>query len=266
MQRQLIKFTKMHGLGNDFLIIDAIHQTVRSEQLPIVELANRYTGVGFDQLLLIQPSQMSDYFCRIFNADGSEAEQCGNGLRCIARFLHEQGLHRDNNLTIETIGGVFHANIHDYNNICIEMGKPEIANLREDLKVANENIQASILSIGNPHAIINVINIGEVPVQTLGKAISTQQIFPRGANVGFMQIITPTHIRLRTYERGIGETYACGSNACAAVAAGIMQGALATTVTVEFDYGNLKIIWEGEDKPLHMCGPASFVFSGETWL
>ena len=263
-----IRFTKMHGLGNDFVIINTINQSLDVQQLSIKLLADRHTGIGFDQLLLIAPSHRADIFCRIYNADGSEVEQCGNGLRCIARFLHEEGLHREPSVHIETKAGIFSLFIKDYDHIRVAMGTPLIQEKLIELKsTANSMlIPTSILSLGNPHAIIKVESIDSILADQLGPEISSHSLFHQGANVGFMQVMNPHHIRLRTFERGVGETHACGSNACAAVVAGMANGWLTHQVNVDFRYGSLSIEWEGTDKPVYMTGPASRIFSGEVIL
>lgn len=265
-----IRFTKMHGLGNDFVIINALNPTIKAQDLPITDLGNRHTGIGFDQLLVIEPSNRADFFCRIFNADGSEAEQCGNGLRCIARFIREEGLHKGPSFNIETKAGVYPVLIEDNDHIRVSMGAPLIQEKRIELELASDsdpvhkhNVFVSILSLGNPHAILRVDSIDTISPNQLGPKISAHFYFPDGANVGFMQIVNREHLRLRTFERGAGETYACGSNACAAVVTGIANGWLSSRVKVEFSYGVLIIEWEGGDSPVHMMGPATRVFSGE---
>ncbi len=266
MNQEIISFTKMHGLGNDFVIINTLNQSFDIQRLPVHRLADRHMGIGFDQLLIIEPSRMADFFCRIYNADGSEAEQCGNGLRCVARFIHEEGLHKSKEFLIETKAGIFPLKIRDYDHILVSMGTPEIKNDLIDLHIPNQSdsVSVSVLSIGNPHAIIKVDSIEMIQTSHLGSEISAHSFFPDGANVGFMQIINPDHIRLRTYERGTGETFACGSNACAAAVAGIANGWLNHRVNVEFRYGSLEIEWEGsQNKPIHMTGPASRVYSGK---
>lgn len=256
-------FTKMHGLGNDFIVIDATRKTFHVDRTTIKALADRHTGIGFDQLLIIEPSNKADFFCRIFNADGSEAEQCGNGLRCVARFIHEEKLHPQSSFSLETKSGVYPIQIDDYRHIKVTMGTPEIQETLIELPISSETpIAASILSFGNPHTVIKVASIETAPIQQLGSVVSTHPYFPTGTNVGFMQIITPTHIRLRTFERGAGETYACGSNACAAAMAGILNGWLRETVTVEFKLGSLQIEWDMQRNVLHMTGPAERVFEG----
>lgn len=253
-----IKFTKMHGLGNDFVVIDAISQSIDVNTLAISTLSHRQLGIGFDQLLLIGKSQLADFSCRFFNADGSEAEQCGNGARAVARFLHENHFLKKNQLRLETKAGVFEIFIHDYDHIEVNMGKPEFF---------NSPLQHFItLSMGNPHAILVVPSVNDYPVSTEGEKIATHPVFPKGINVGFMQIVDKQQIRLRTYERGVGETCACGTNACAAVVAGIINHLLDRDVTVELHYGNLFINWKDEQSPVMMTGPTTKVFTGEILL
>jgi diaminopimelate epimerase len=256
----------MHGLGNDFVIINSLTQTKDMQKSIIANLANRYTGIGFDQLLIIEPSQAADFFCRIYNADGSEAQQCGNGLRCVARYLHEEGMHANRQVSIETLAGIFPIVIHDYEHIRVCMGTPNIKeNDLIELQLTNpiNSIPVSILSLGNPHAITKVDTIDSITLENMAMQISTHSIFPEGVNVGFMQIIDKNHIQLRTFERGAGETLACGSNACAAVVAGITQGWLQQEVKVKFTYGSLTIAWEGDNQPVYMTGPATRVYSGD---
>lgn len=268
MKQQTLRFTKMHGLGNDFVIIDTIHQPLDRHALPIQQIADRHLGVGCDQVLLIEPSQHADFFCRILNADGSEAEQCGNGLRCVARFVHEKQLHPDRHLTIETIAGIFPVAIKNYEQIRVTIPAAgiEAAAMELQLPALGTAVSGSALSIGNPHFIINVPDIQSAAAGQIGQAVATHPTFPHGTNVGFMQIMDNKHIRLRTYERGAGETNACGSNACAAVAAGILAGLLQHSVMVEFKYGQLIIEWEGKGKPVHMNGPAVAVFEAELMI
>lgn len=259
-----IHFTKMHALGNDFVVINALQQPLMTSTLPISHLAHRHTGIGFDQLLIIEPSQRADFFCRIYNADGSEAEQCGNGLRCIARFIHEEKLHPSLSFCLETKAGLFPVTIKDYDQISVTMGLPQIQKTLMPLLLSKtDTVLLSLLSVGNPHAIMKVASIDTLLAEQLGFEIATHTYFSQGTNVGFMQIMTPHHIRLRTIERGVGETFACGSNACAAVAAGIANGWLEKQVRVEFHYGSLFIHWESNDKPIQMTGPASRIFIGK---
>lgn len=268
MNQEKISFTKMHGLGNDFVIINALINPLESRHLPIRQLADRHLGIGFDQLLVIEPSSHADFFCRIYNADGSEAEQCGNGLRCIARYIHEEKLITRREFHLETKAGIYPLEIKDYEHIRVSMGAPEIKNNLVELHINDElnTLPVSVLSVGNPHAIIKVKSLDLIQAGKLGPEISALSYFSDGANVGFMQIINPGHIRLRTYERGAGETFACGSNACAAAVAGIANGWLSHRVNVEFRHGSLEIEWEGNNNPIHMTGPASRVYSGKIEL
>lgn len=263
-----IHFTKMHALGNDFVIVNTIQHPVNISAQQIPGLADRYVGIGFDQLLLIQSSRSADFSCQIFNADGSEAEQCGNGLRCVARLLHESGVTSSASLRIETKAGIFPIEIKDYRHIKVTMGLPQIQErlVQLQLDASQTHIPISIISLGNPHAIIRVDSIESSLADELGDVISTHSYFPQGANVGLMQVIDRHHILLRTFERGVGETNACGSNACAAAVAGIANGWLANKVQVEFRYGSLTIDWQGDHEPLYMTGPATRVFNGEIEL
>lgn len=257
-----IRFTKMHGIGNDFVVINAMNQNFQIQHLAISSLANRYMGIGFDQLLIIEPSKQADFFCRIFNSDGTEAEQCGNGLRCVARFLHEEKLIHQRILKLETKAGIYPLTIQDYDHIQVTMGEPQVKETLLQLSLShNHSIPISVISVGNPHAIVKVASIDNVLANQLGAEIAANAIFPHGANVGFMEVINPHHIRLRTFERGAGETYACGSNACAAAVAGITNGWLQNNVNVEFRYGSILIEWN--NSAIQMTGPASRVFSGE---
>ena len=264
-QKQL-HFVKMHGLGNDFVVIDAINQSFDITKFNIPHLANRHTGIGFDQLLIIEPSKNADFFCRIFNADGSEAEQCGNGLRCVARFIQEEKLHTDSSLTIETKAGIFPVHVKDFDHITVTLGAPIIEKQLVEIKLSQHpyTVNASILSLGNPHTIIKVEAIEPIIANQLGPDISSSPLFPNGTNVGFMEVINQHHIRLRTYERGAGETLACGSNACAAICAGIINNWLQHKVEVQFRNGSLFIEWNGkEENPIFMTGPTARVYEGE---
>lgn len=260
-----ISFTKMHGLGNDFIVINAINQFYDLSPTEISRLANRHIGIGFDQLLIIEPAKNADFFCRIYNSDGSEAEQCGNGLRCVARFIHEEKLHAQTSFLIETKAGIYPIEIKDYDHIRVSMGAPQIKQLLTDLSLAGNAspIEVSILSLGNPHAITKVDAVDLVPIASIAPQIAAHTFFPDGVNVGFMQIINKNHIRLRTFERGAGETFACGSNACAAAVAGIANGWIQPQVEVEFKYGSLLIDWNSEENLIQMTGPATKVYAGE---
>lgn len=261
-------FIKMHGLGNDFMVVNAINHPFEINAKLIRELANRHTGIGFDQLLIIKKSQQADFACSIFNSDGTEAEQCGNGLRCVARYIHEHGLSPATIFTIATKAGVHPVQIQDYQHIKVTLGTPTIVESLIELPINKTPTSLSILDLGNPHAILRIDSLkidslDHPTINELAADISTHGYFKQGVNVGFMQIINPTHIRLRTFERGAGETFACGSNACAAALAGIVNGWLSSPVTVEFRYGKLMIDWDKDKNLLHMIGPAEMVFEGK---
>lgn len=269
-----IPFHKMHSLGNDFVILNGVDRLFKPADKTIQRLANRHTGIGFDQLLIIERSNVADFFCRIYNADGTEAPQCGNGIRCVARFIQEEALSPKKTITIATKSGVIPTFLSDGGEVEALLGIPEweptkIPFLSEkthslyQLTIHNKSLSLAILSVGNPHAILKVSDIDKINVQEAGEAIATHTLFPQGVNVGFMQVIDRTHIRLKTFERGAHETFACGSNACAAVAAGIKNLWLDTKVTVELKYGHLLVEWENQNQSIRLKGPTERVFSGE---
>jgi diaminopimelate epimerase len=257
-------FTKMHGLGNDFIVINGLNQTIEGSQWPITSLANRHLGVGFDQLLIVSSSQQADFFCRIFNADGSEAAQCGNGLRCLGRYIHEERLHASSTFCIETQSGLFPIFVPDYDRIQVIFSLPSFP--QEKVMCALEKqtltLPFTLASMGNLHAITRVADIETTPVTQWGSTVAMRPRFQRGINVGFVQVMHRDLIRLRTFERGVGETAACGSNACAAVMVGITQGWLDAEVRVECRYGHLEMKWDEPTRTLQMIGPAVRVFSG----
>ncbi|MES2218920.1 MAG: diaminopimelate epimerase [Pseudomonadota bacterium] len=269
-----LKFAKMQGLGNDFMIVDAISQNVSLNQFQVPQLSHRHLGIGFDQLLIIEPSTIADFGCRIMNADGSEAEQCGNGLRCVASFIAEKGLSTQKQFTIATRAGIYNAVILPDNQVQIEMGLPcfeptripfltdSIKNLYPFNLNEHDAVQLSVLSMGNPHAVLQVDALNNFPVTEIGRQIAADQAFPQSTNVGFMEIIDRRHIRLRTFERGSGETHACGSNACAAVVSGIINNTLDNKVKVQLKFGELAIEWPEKTKPVLMTGPAVHIFDG----
>lgn len=273
-----LKFTKMHGLGNDFVVIDAINQSVSLEQSTIRQLADRHFGIGFDQLLIVEsPQQGGDFRYRIFNADGGEVEQCGNGARCFARFVYDRNLTHKKTIRVETARGIITPTIEDNGDVTVNMGVPQFepANIpfkapqRElvyPLPIGNKTIEICVVSMGNPHAVQIVPNVNQAPVATEGPLIESHPLFPNRVNAGFMQIIDRAHIRLRVFERGSGETLACGTGACAAVVCGIMRNRLDASVQVSTHGGNLQIRWEGEGQPVWMTGPAVTVFEGEITL
>lgn len=261
----LISFTKMHGLGNDFVIVNTLSERVSIEKLPISRLGDRHIGIGFDQLLLIKDSKQADFACQIFNSDGSEAEQCGNGMRCIGRFIHEEKLSPELKFSVETKGGIVELQINNVNNITVNMGIPK---LKESCEIQFDSHTFNLfnMSIGNPHAVLSVSNLNQIPIYDFGKRISSHSFYPQGTNVGFMEILSANHIRLRTFERGSGMTLACGSNACAAVICGILKHRLENKVKVELPLGELTISWQGEGEPVFMTGPAERVFEGKLLL
>ena len=268
----------MHGLGNDFVVIDAVNQQFDLNNLPITQLAQRHTGIGFDQLLIIYPADNADFFCRIFNSDGSQAEQCGNGLRCVASYIYQKGLAAKKEMTLATKAGVFNALIQEQGLVQIDMGVPAFepneipfkADARKPVYTLETpqrpSLEMNILSMGNPHAILNVINLNDFPVNEIGLQVASHPAFPQSTNVGFMEIVDRQQIRLRTFERGTGETNACGSNACAAVVAGIMNNTLDKTVKVHLRLGELQIDWLEKTRPVRMTGPAVNIFEGEFQL
>ena len=281
-----LRFTKMHGLGNDFIVIDGIHQPDRPTLEQWRALADRHFGIGADQILIVERATRddTDFRYRIINADGGEVEQCGNGARCFVRFVHDKGLTPKRSIRVETLGGIIEPRLEDNGDVSVDMGVPsfEPAALPFDpgqaqaaghpqrylLEAAGELVDVSIVSMGNPHAVQVVRNVDQAPVATQGPAIEAHPAFPRRVNAGFMQALSPTHIRLRVFERGAGETLACGTGACAAVVAGIDRGLLAinTPIRVDTHGGALSIRWPGAGRPVVMTGPAVTVFEGEIEL
>jgi len=259
-----IPFVKMHGLGNDFVIINNLTNKYKLKPGFVSQLANRHFGVGFDQLLVVEKaSSAADFFCRIYNADGYEAEQCGNGLRCVARYLREEGLSEKVEIALETKAGTFPVQFISEENIRVGLGVPQVEEKLLPLEINQSlTLPTTILSLGNPHAIIKVDRT-EAVSSTLAADIAKSNFFPNGVNVGFMQVISPQHVRLRTFERGVGETFACGSNACAAAIAGILNGWLDYRVNVEYRYGSLMIEWDTKENTVFISGPAVTVFHGK---
>ncbi|MGG7054222.1 diaminopimelate epimerase [Nitrosomonas sp. ANs5] len=269
-----LKFTKMHGLGNDFVVIDAISQSVSLSPEVIRQLADRHLGIGFDQLLLVEKARGdADFRYRIFNADGGEVEQCGNGARCFVRFVHAHGLTDQQTIRVETIRGVITPTLETNGEISVNMGIPRFdpaevpfaAQQRAPtypLKINDHSVEITVLSMGNPHAVQIVPDIELAPVASEGLMIESHPAFPQRVNAGYMQVIDRNHIRLRVFERGAGETMACGTGACAAVVSGILRGVLDNQVHVSMRGGNLRIRWLGENQPVWMTGPAVTVFEG----
>jgi diaminopimelate epimerase len=269
------KFTKMHGLGNDFVVIDGVSQVVSLSPEKLRQLADRHSGVGCDQVLLIETAKGdADYRYRIFNADGGEVEQCGNGARCFVRYVHDRGMTSKREIRVETLAGLIIPRLEVDGEVTVNMGAPkfepreipfvaEKRALTYPLDIGNKQLEISVVSIGNPHVVQRVPDIDDAPVLTEGAIIEGHPRFPQRVNAGYMQVIDRHHVRVRVYERGAGETLACGTGACAAVVAGIQRGLLESPVKVSFRGGDLFIRWEGENQPVWMTGPAVTVFDGE---
>lgn len=271
----MLAFTKMHGLGNDFMVIDAINQGVELTPQRIAAWADRHTGVGFDQLLLVESPQRDDalFRYRIFNADGGEVEQCGNGARCFARFVHDQGLTRERRIPVETRTGLIELQLLDDGRVRVDMGAPRFepadipitASQRQDryrLETGGETLEFGAVSMGNPHAVLQVASVETAPVERLGPLLESHPFFPERVNVGFMEIIDHDHFLLRVYERGVGETRACGTGACAALAVGRLWGLLDATARAELPGGPLELSWPGGNAPVMMTGEAVAVYDG----
>lgn len=271
----LVQFSKMHGLGNDFMVIDNLTQNVFFSKDKIMQLADRNFGIGFDQMLLVEPpyDPDQDFHYRIFNADGSEVSQCGNGARCFARFVRMKGLINRNKITVSTKNGRMVLYLENDGQVTVNMGKPKFepaavpmkANKQENtylIRAEDHTVMCGAVSLGNPHIVMVVDNIDTAPVHTLGPMLEKHERFPEGVNVGFMQILSRKHIKLRVFERGSAETLACGSGACAAAVIGQVQGKLDRDVTVDLPGGSLKIRWQGKDNVIKMTGAAEHVFDG----
>ena len=269
-----LQFTKMQGLGNDFVVFDAINQAVELSEEQIRFLADRRFGVGCDQILLVEPPrhENTDFYYRIFNADGSEVEQCGNGARCFARFVRDKGLTEKDVIDVGTLKGPIRLFLKD-DQVIVNMGAPILepeqipfratrTSSTYSLQVEKQLIPISAVSMGNPHAVILVDNVSMAPVDTLGPLIETHERFPEKVNVGFMAIRNPREADLRVWERGVGETLACGTGACAAVVAGRLRGLLDEQVKVHLPGGDLVVSWKGGSEPVWMAGPATRVFEG----
>jgi len=274
-----IKFTKMHGLGNDFVVLDAVHQHFVPSAAQARFLADRHFGIGCDQVLVVEePTQKGvDFRYRIFNADGGEVEQCGNGARCFARFVHDRGLTEKREIRVETKSGIISPRLEDDGRVTVDMGVPRLSpedvpfesdslDVVQPLQVNDKSFDITAVSMGNPHAVQVVVDVDAFPVAKYGPLIEAHPRFPRRVNAGFMEVVDRRSIRLRVYERGAGETLACGTGACAAVVAGILRGLLDTPVRVETRGGALSIAWAGPNQPVLMTGPAVTVFEGEATL
>ncbi len=270
----------MHGLGNDFIVINALEKAFELTTKEISQLAHRRTGVGFDQLLVVEPPDNTDadFTYRIFNADGGEVENCGNGARCFARYVTDRGLTDKKDITVSTACGLMTLTVLDNNNVLVRMEVPEFEpdkvpftaaakashyDLLVDVELfSKELLEIGVVSIGNPHAVTVVKDVQRADVQRLGPLIENHESFPQRVNAGFMQVDSRSEITLRVFERGVGETMACGTGACAAVAVGVTQGLLDRQVTVHLAGGDLEIRWQDNDAPIEMIGPGETVFEG----
>lgn len=271
-----LRFTKMHGLGNDFIVIDGISQRVKLSEEKVRRLADRRFGVGCDQILIVEVPRNPDvdFLYRIYNADGSEVENCGNGARCFARFVTERKLTGKNTIVVETANGIMTLRILANGDVMVDMGAPILAPTEIPFSASTQaatyplalehgDLEISAVSMGNPHAVTIVASTASAPVETWGPQIENHPHFPRRVNAGFMEIISPSEISLRVYERGSGETLACGTGACAAVVAGRLRNLLDSKVKVNLPGGSLTIEWQGEGHSVHMAGPATTVFHGQ---
>ncbi|TBU95758.1 diaminopimelate epimerase [Stutzerimonas kirkiae] len=275
----LLRFTKMHGIGNDFMVIDLVSQHAHIQAKHVCQWADRHTGIGFDQLLLVEPPRSPDvdFRYRIFNADGSEVEQCGNGARCFARFVLDKRLTSKRTIRVETQSGIIELSIRSDGQISVDMGAPRLQPaqvpfqaddeaLSYPVEVEGRTLELAALSMGNPHAVLRVDDIDGAPVHELGPRLEQHPRFPQRVNVGFLQVLDPHNARLRVWERGTGETQACGTGACAAAVAAIRQGWMSSPVQIELPGGRLSIEWAGVGKPVIMTGPAVRVYEGQIRL
>lgn len=276
-----LRFSKMHGLGNDFMVVDLVTQSLEPNARDIRRWSDRRTGVGFDQLLAVLPpaDPVADFRYRIFNRDGSEAEQCGNGARCFARFVRDHGLTVKRCLTLETSNGMIRTRLLEDDRVEVEMGPPGLApaqvpfvadlakpvgdGLRHRLATGDAETVVAPVSMGNPHAVIEVEDIVSTAVKRLGTGVQSSPAFPEGVNVGFLQVVQRDFARLRVYERGAGETRACGSGACAAMVVGRLRGLLDAEATVSLRGGEVSLRWPGEGQPVTMTGPTARIYDGQ---
>jgi diaminopimelate epimerase len=270
-----LSFTKMQGVGNDFVVLDAVNQRVELDANRVRRIADRHFGIGCDQVLLIERPRTpgTDFYYRIYNADGSEVQHCGNGARCFLRYVRDKGLSTKTEIRVETLSGVIVPRFQADGQVTVDMGPPEFApakipfvadkqELTYGLEVAGQSVEISALSMGNPHAVQLVDDVDQAPVLTQGPLIERHPRFPQRVNAGYMEVVDRHQIKLRVYERGAGETLACGTGACAAVVAGIMRGKLDSPVSVKTRGGGLSIAWGGSQRPVMMTGPAATVFEG----
>jgi len=275
----LVRFTKMHGLGNDFVVLDLVTQRIKLNPNIVRKLGDRNFGIGFDQLLIVEPPTTPDvdFRYRIYNSDGSEVENCGNGARCFAKFVRDKRLTGKDEIAVETANGRAVLKIREDRQVEVDMGAPRLnpadvpfeadaAAATYPIEVDGETYEISAVSMGNPHGVLVVDDVDTAPVEVLGPQLEPHARFPQKANIGFMQVVSRSEIRLRVYERGAGETKACGTGACAAVVAGIQRGLLDSTVKAQLTGGELEISWTGGDAPVIMTGPATTVFEGQIFL
>ena len=263
-----LAFAKMEGAGNDFVVVDFTKKAfdLRAEQ--IRRLADRHFGVGCDQILVVEQADGpdTDFRYRIFNADGGEVEQCGNGARCFVKFVHARGLTAKREIRVETLGGTIAPRLEEDGEVSVDMGPPSLENLNEKLQIADQTVRLAVLSMGNPHAVQVVADIERAPVTTQGPLLEHHPRFPNRVNAGYLQVRDRHRIALRVWERGAGETLACGTGACAAAVTGILRGLLDSPVAVEARGGTLTVSWAGGDNAVWMKGPARSVFEGEIEL
>ena len=275
----LVRFTKMHGLGNDFLVLDTVTQKVKVNSTLVKKLADRNFGVGFDQMLIVEPpsSPDMDFRYRIYNADGSEVEHCGNGARCFAKFVRDKRLTAKETVAVETEKGPIYLTITEDKQVVVDMGVPVLEPQKVPfsadqqaatypVEVSGQTVDISAVSMGNPHGVLLVDCVDSAPVESWGPELGSHPVFPEKANIGFMEIISGAEVRLRVFERGAGETLACGTGACAAVVAGRLRGLLDDRVKVHLPGGTLIIEWVGKGEPLIMTGPATTVYEGQIFL
>ena len=272
----LLRFSKMHGLGNDFMVIDLVSQQAHIQAKHVKQWGDRHTGIGFDQLLLVEApnSPDVDFRYRIFNADGSEVEQCGNGARCFARFVLDKRLTVKKRIKVETRGGIIELEMRADGQVTVDMGAPrlvprdipfvaDLQALSYSIEVDGQSVELAAVSMGNPHAVIRVSDVDAAPVSSLGPKIEHHPRFPQRVNVGFLQVIDRQHGKLRVWERGAGETQACGTGACAAAVAAISQGWMDSPLQLELPGGKLCLEWAGPGQPVMMTGPAARVYEGQ---
>lgn len=275
-----MKFTKMHGIGNDYIYINGFEEQVQNQGELSIRLSDRHKGVGSDGLVIILPSSKADFRMQMFNADGSEAEMCGNAARCIGKYVYEKALTNKTELTLETLAGIktLQLFLDDKNNVVsvtVDMGKPELKPSKIPTTLSGDqivnfpvsfdgiNYHITCISMGNPHTVIFTQNIANLYIETIGKKIENSPVFPRRTNVEFIEVIDKSRIKMRVWERGSGETLACGTGACAAVVAGVLNGLVSRKATVELLGGNLEIEWNENDDHVYLTGPAETVFEGE---